>query len=366
MKGVFNMKFNLKPKTTLQPKNYTGLKIAAIYGSIFLGAGFASGQELMQYFAYFGRLGLFGIMIAGLLFAFTGWAVLRICKREGLENYHQLMCYLFGPKFGKLMECMVSIFLFCLLVAMLAGAGATGHEAFGFSFSLSALITALLVFLVLCFGLNGIVKINLYLAPFMLLGGIFIGLFSFFTYARPVFAILSAGTLTIAWILSAVIYASYNLVTGVPILAAVSKIATTKKDAMIGGLLGGGIITLVGICMVLPIFLHYTTVVRLEIPFLYIAAYHGDIFRLFYLAVLISAIITTAACNAFAVSEWLKAQGFSGRIKIAAGICIAALVFSHIGFSNIVAYVYPAFGFLGLFKIIVVLWHGFCYTKASS
>ena len=343
-----------------------GLKIAAIYASIFLGAGFASGQELLQYFVGFGRIGLLGIVVSGVLFAFTGWAVLRICKREGIKNYHQLMRHLFGVKLGSIMEGAVVAFLFCLFIAMLAGAGATGREAFGLPFTVSSVATGGAVFLVLCFGLTGIVKVNLILAPFMLLGGIFIGLFSFFAYTYPVFSILPGRSIGIVWLLSAMVYASYNLVTGVPILAAMSKMATKKKDAMLGGLLGGGVITLLGICMALPLFLYHANVISLEIPFLYIVSQHGNSFRLFYMAVLIAAIMTTAACNAFAVTEWLKARGYSGRIKVAAVLCMVGVAASHIGFSNIVAYVYPAFGFLGLFKILVVLWHGFCYTGGNT
>jgi len=332
-----------------------GLKIAAIYASVFLGAGFASGQELMQYFVGFGRIGLLGIIVAGLFFALTGWAALRICRRESLTNYHELMRHLFGAKLGGIMEGMVVLFLFSLFVAMLAGAGATGREAFDVPFTISVFVIAVKVFIVLCFGLTGVVRINVILAPFMLLGGIFIGLYSFFTYTNPTFAMLPGRSIGLVWFLSSVIYASYNLVTGVPILAATAEMATKKRDAMVGGLLGGGVITLLGICMALPLFLHYGNVISLEIPFLYIATHHGTVFRLFYLAVLMSAIMTTAACNAFAVTQWFK----SHRIMVAAGVCIVGLVLSHIGFSNIVAYVYPAFGFLGLFKIIVILWHGF-------
>jgi len=183
---------------------------------------------------------------------------------------------------------------------------------------------------------------------------------------NPAFAAFSASPITIAWLLSAAVYASYNLVTGVPILAATAEMVTKKKDAMIGGLLGGGVITILGVCMALPLFLYYTNIVNLEIPFLYIVTRHGSGFRFFYLAVLISAIMTTAACNAFAVTEWLRARKYSSKIKVAACVCIVGVLVSHIGFSNIVAYVYPAFGLLGLFKIIVVLWHGFCYTDSKK
>lgn len=347
-------------------KQSNGLKIAAIYASVFLGAGLASGNELLQYFVRFGNRGLWGIVVAGLLFAFTGWAVLRICKREGIENYHQLMGFLFGKKLGAFMEGGVVFFLFCLFVAMVAGAGATGREAFGLPFSGSAGGMVVLVFAILCFGLKGIVQVNVVLAPLMLLGGIFIGLFTYFAGTSPVFSSFRSGGLPLAWLLSAAVYASYNLVTGVPILAATSPMATTKKDSALGGLLGGGVITILGLTMALPLFLYHSNILHLEIPFLYIVTRHGSGFRLFYLVVLMTAIVTTAACNAFAVMEWLKSRGFVNPIKVAAVLCMAGLLVSHIGFTNIVAYVYPAFGFLGLVKVVVVLWHGFCYNRTKS
>jgi len=343
----------------MKNKNWNGLKIAAIYGSVFLGAGFASGQELLRYFVGFGRLGLLGIIIAGIVFALTGWAVLRICRRESITNYHGLMGYLFGKKLGGLMEGAVVAFLFCLFVAMLAGAGATGREAFSLPFTTGSIAVGAMVFFVLCFGLNGIIKVNLFLAPFMLFGGIIIGLFTFFAYSHPVFSMVYGRNFGLAWLLAAFVYAAYNLVTGIPILAATSKIATEKRHAATGGLLGGGVITLLGLCMALPLFLYHANVISLEIPFLYIVTQHGGGFRLFYLAVLITAIMTTAACNAFAVAQWLEAQGFVGKVKIAAVLCLIGVVVSHIGFSNIVAYVYPVFGLLGLFKVIVILWRGF-------
>lgn len=330
------------------------MKIAAVYGSVFLGAGFASGRELIQYFVGFGRIGLWGLVVAGVLFALTGWAVLDICRREKINSYSGLMRHLLGGKLGAITEWLVVGFLFCLFVAMLAGAGATAYQAFNLPFTVGAVVVGLVVFAILCFGLDGIVKVNLVLAPFMVVGGIFIGLFSFFTYARPTFAGIG-GSLGIAWVLSAVVYASYNLVTGIPVLAATSGLAITKRDARFGGIVGGGIITLLGLSMALPLFLYYMDVISLEIPFLYIAVGYGHAFSILYLAVLITALLTTAACNAFPVLQWAHGLGFTHKAKAAAMLCITGVIASHIGFSTIVAYVYPLFGFLGLFKIIVIM-----------
>jgi len=337
----------------------SGLKIAAVYASVFLGAGFASGRELIEYFVSYGWIGLWGLIIAGVLFALVGWAVLRICKRESINDYSGFMRFLLGEKLGIFTEFLVVAFLFCLFVAMIAGGGATANQAFNIPFSFGAIIVGVVVFAILCFGLNGIVKVNVVLAPFMLIGGIFVGLFSFFSHTTYAFALLhlhGGAVSSIVWLLSAKVYASYNLVTGIPVLTATAPLAVNKFDAVIGGVLGGGVITILGISMSLPLFLHYTDVAALEIPFLYIVIQHGNFFNGLYLTILISALLTTAACNAFAVLEWLKAHS---RIKAAAILCVLGVIASHVGFSVIVAYVYPVFGLVGLFKIIVILWNGF-------
>jgi len=344
-----------------------GLKVAMVYGSVFIGAGFASGQELLQYFVGFGYRGILGLIVAGVLFSLVGWAVLNICRREKISDYRGLMRYLMGPKLGALMEGAVAGFLFCLLLAMLAGAGATGLEAFGLPFSVGALMIGGVVFFVLCFGVEGIIKVNLWLAPFMLFGGIFIGFYSYFTYSVPAFAFFGSGLsgFQMAFLISAVVYAAYNLVTAVPVLAGISGMSATKKSDFIGGVFGGGIITAVGIIMALPLFLYYSEVIGIEIPFIYIVSRYGGIIYWLYLAVLIAALTTTAACNGFAVLEWLKGRMESQksvgsnnefkRAKMAGIICLLAFFGAHIGFSNIVAYVYPAFGLLGVFKIFVIL-----------
>ena len=44
----------------MREKYFTGFSIAAVYIGAVMGAGFATGQELMQYFVRFGWAGLLG------------------------------------------------------------------------------------------------------------------------------------------------------------------------------------------------------------------------------------------------------------------------------------------------------------------
>jgi len=349
----------------MQNRKYSGLQIAAVYASVFLGAGFASGQELLRYFVGFGPMGIWGLILAGIIFSLVGWAVLAICRREEVKTYSDFMEYLLGKRLGTIMEWAVAAFMFSLFVAMLAGAGATARQAFNLPFTVGACIVGILVYIILRFDLEGMVKINVILAPFMIIGGIIIGLFTALVAAAPAFAGPTRG-MFLGWFVSALIYASYNLVTGVPVLTATSPLATKKRDPFTGGVLGGAAITILGLCMALPLYLHYSQVINFEIPLLLVALRYGAFFSLLYLGVLVAALVTTAACNGFAVVQWLHGQSKMEKRRAAAILCIVGVIVAHVGFSNIVMYVYPIFGLIGLFKIIVILFHGYAKIKDKA
>jgi len=346
-------------------RRFSGLQIAAVYASVFLGAGFASGQELLRYFVAFGPIGIWGLIVAGVLFSLVGWATLSICRREGIETYSQFMKHLLGKRLGMITEWLIAAFLFCLFVAMLAGAGAVTRQAFNLPFTVGAVAVGLFVYIVLRFDLEGMVKINVVLAPFMIIGGIIVGLVAALGQAAPAFFTPGRGVM-VAWVISALVYASYNLVTGVPVLTATSPLATKKRDPFIGGVIGGGAITILGLCLALPLFLHYRQVVDFEIPLLIVVIRYGVIFTTLYLGVLIAALITTAACNGFAVVQWLHTHTNMPKKRAAVVLCIVGVVASHVGFSNIVGYVYPLFGLIGLFKIIVILFHGYARIRGKK
>jgi uncharacterized membrane protein YkvI len=54
----------------LNTKKFSALKVAFAYIGTVVGAGFASGQEILQFFSYFGYWGLVGLLLAAGLFVY--------------------------------------------------------------------------------------------------------------------------------------------------------------------------------------------------------------------------------------------------------------------------------------------------------
>ena len=92
------------------------IKAASVYTGIILGAGFASGRELIQFFVKFGVSGIAGLLLAGIILAVSGWAVMDICVRFKIRTYNEFISVVLGKKLGLYMDIAVIIFiaiLFC-------------------------------------------------------------------------------------------------------------------------------------------------------------------------------------------------------------------------------------------------------------
>jgi uncharacterized membrane protein YkvI len=204
------------------------------------------------------------------------------------------------------------------------------------------------------FDLKGVLVINTVLAPLLVTGGLFFGLYAFFTDTAPAF-LGKAGFFYSNWAFSAITYAAYNIITAIHVLSSMGEVVADRKTAKYAGLAGGLCLTALGVCFALPLFSHPEISSGVQIPMLAIAQSHGAVIEKLYIFILLAAILTTAAANGFAVVEWLCQRLKIGRFAAKTLTAFMGLVFAHAGFSEFVGGVYPVFGLAGLFEIIMII-----------
>ncbi len=326
-------------------------KIAGVYTSVILGAGFASGIELLSFFVKFGNRGFYGLLLSGLIFCLVGWAVLELSFQYQISDHGSFLHFVSG-RFGKIMEFVVILFIGILFATMMAAFGVTCKQTLGLQYSAGVLIFGCLCFVVFLFDLKGIVLINSFLAPVMVVGGILIGLYTFFTNKQAVFNDYSSGR---GWVFSALLYSSYNIVTAVSVLVAMSPMIKNKKTAFWGSVLGGSCMTLLGLSLALPLFANYFSIANEELPILVILSDYKKIITNFYVFILIAAVFTTALANGFALFLWLHHKFKTNLLFTKFLVCICGMVVAHIGFSNFVGIFYPLFGYFGFVEIGIIL-----------
>ena len=96
--------------------------------------------------------------------------------------------------------------------------------------------------------------------------------------------------------------------------------------------------------------LNLVEIKNIDIPLVYIASKFGIIFKYLYGLVILIAIFTTAISGGYSFLENVsktKKQYFLYSILI----CLISIIFSNVGFGNLLNVLYPLLGYLGLFQI---------------
>ncbi|MDR2939232.1 MAG: hypothetical protein LBV08_02815 [Clostridiales bacterium] len=334
-------------------------KIAGVYVAMIVGAGFASGQELMQFFLKYGLWGFLGLAISSFLIFLVGYAVLDISITNNFNSQSDFLRGLTGDKASLIIETLIGFMFFVFYATMVSAAGAAFSQAFNFDFTLVVIVFSVLCFVSLFFGIEAVVKINSSLAPFMVIGGVLTGLYIIIFEAKGVF---SPGLLTAAkynWLTSSIAYAAYNIVTAISVLVSVKNIAGNRKTAKRATMLSGACLYLFGSTFLLGLYLNRAFAVNFEVPILAILHKHGDIFEYVYLIILLMAIFTTAVGNGFAFIDFLSSHTKLNKLAKEIILIVLGIVFAHIGFSTLVAKAYPVFAFVGFFEIAIILYRFF-------
>lgn len=326
----------------------TTVQVAATYIGAVMGAGFASGQEIMQFFINYREKGIWGIAMAGALFAILGYWALKLIKRYRINSYQEMFTVLLGKRLGKLCEAVVTVFLYAGLVIMLAGSGAVFQEYFGLTPTLGISLTAIAVLVALASKGEGVMWINTVLIPLKLIICLTVSFAVVNLAHSPVDIVSTPPVPPRHWFTSALLYVSFNMSFALVVLASLGR---EMKGNLLGGILGGIGLGVFALAIGFALLRFFPGVTKYQVPMVYIAFKVNPQIGILYLLVLWFAMITAAVGNAFSfvkrVTQFHSAPYWTVCLVTLAG----AVPLAHFRFSSLVAVVYPAFGYIGLLML---------------
>ncbi|MBQ3573128.1 MAG: hypothetical protein IJA16_00880 [Clostridia bacterium] len=329
------------------------LKLMSVYIGLIIGAGFASGREVLEYFNLKSNTSSFPIVLAAFLFAAISYIILSKASENGISDYDTYIDSVAGA-LSPAIRWFMLIYMFCGLFVMFSGSAALIYSLTPMPEIAGALLMAFICFCTISFDLKGIVAINAILVPLMICGIIYVSVCvavfgDALTFSAEQY--ISGGAL-----LSAVCYSAYNTVTAGAVLVPLSQGAdkkTIRTASVLGGFVIGALIMLVWTVQGM----NFDAVWDSELPMLELAALCGKTCKRVYSAVMFMAICTTAVSYGFGLMAH-----FSDRIKttrqrmgFAAVICLCAIPPAMYGFSNLVAQLYSAFGYIGMVWMIWIV-----------
>ena len=326
-------------------------KIAFLYIGLVIGAGFASGREILEFFNLKNNHDITGIVFSGILFSFIAYVIMLKAKKLETDNFYDFTERVSG-KIGYYIKTFMFLYMFAGFFVMLSAGGSLWSMEFGIDKKYGILFLTVICFLVLIYGEKGIVALNIILVPLMIVGIILICVFSLINSAVPTISIIKE--VKNNFLISALCYVSYNTINAGAVLVPASKDAN-EKQIKISAVLSGAILGSLILIVWMTINLYFGKVLESEFPMYDIAIKHGDILRYAYFSVLFMAICTTAVSSGFGVLSAFNIKKRSDRVLKTAVLCLLSAPFASLKFSSLVANVYSAFGFIGFVWLFILI-----------
>lgn len=334
-------------------------RVACIYATSVIGAGFASGHEIMQFFSVYNTGGFFGIILAGILFSAAGSIMLGKVYSDRIRNYEEFIFPVFGWRLGWVVEIAVTAFMLFIFCIMMAGSGRVISDRLGIQFRYSSLLMGIICMVFILANIRGLAVLSSVITPVLILGITLAGVYIIVYRDTETFIISGyLDRLTRNWFVSSLLYVSYNSIPAFVIICSLLPYLKTRRTATLGGILGGALLSLSTLIINIVIRLFMPGIIKNELPFLEIlkkfSGAAGNIYSVvLWVAMLVSA-VTSGLCFVGRVEAMLKAD----RRVVTLILCAVAMPLSTLGFSNLISSIYPVFGYLGLFMIIAVLIQG--------
>lgn len=331
------------------------LQIAFTYIGTIVGAGFATGQEILQFFTRYGYTATLTIALASLLFVWLGTKTMLLAHDLKAHSYEALNTYLFGSKIGPWVNALTFFVLFGITSVMLAGAGAIFDEQLGLSFQLGLFFTMLLAYTVLLHGVQAILVVNSIVVPFILT---FTVILVWNTTQSP----HAANWLTLdstyspirIW-LAPFLYTAFNLALAQAVLVPIGS--TIKQRAVLywGGIAGGigiGLMLLAG---------HYAlssqmpSIIQFEIPMGILLTDLGKTVQFLFLIIIFAEIFTTLIADVYGLARQIEQKVNIDQKIIIIFILLISYIISQLGFKTLLSTLYPAFGAISLAWLVMML-----------
>lgn len=346
-------------------KDFTNIiKVSCIYSASVIGAGFASGREIFQFFTNYHEGGFYGIVFAGLLFSVIGYMVLDRVYEESINSYDELIFSSMGFFAGKVIQIAVPLFVLSLFSVMIAGMGKIFEEKLCIPFIYSVIFIAFICMLFLFNNIKGITVAGTVLTPVLITGMLLIGLYIIIFKDLAVVRLIRGNrSISNNWLVSSILYVSYNSIMSIVVMCSLLPYLSSRRVARIGSILGGLMLCLIAFIINTVIYLFLPQSALYEIPMLAISQKYSSIINTLYTIILWLAMFVSAITSRFCFVERISSMIRLKNRTVAVLACVIVIPLSFIGFSDLIKTVYPFFGYIGLLIILMILYQGITKRK---
>ncbi len=344
-------------------------QVALAFVGTLLGAGFVSGQEIMQFFGVFSGFGLAGMVGAVALICFFSIVFVYVAQKAATIKFDEVLIQWDLPWLKMALSAFFVLFLLGVVVIMIAGAGTLVGQKTGISAVWgSAAMTALLGWMAIK-GARGVVASSGVIVPALIVAALGINAAALFRFApEPIVArpISGANRLLGNWAISMLSYVSYSVISAMSVLAPLSARIKGLKDVCRGIGLGTGLLLVIFSSILLPLVLYPSMLAAEEMPMLTLAGKISAPLGIIYAILLFCGMFGSALSCLFGALSRIHSFKELDEKKLIGAVMLATFLGSLAGFKNLVSVLFPLCGYVGFLGLGGLLAHFASIRKAES
>ncbi|WP_078593340.1 hypothetical protein [Evansella clarkii] len=324
-----------------------GLKWMFLIIGTMIGAGYASGRELWQ---FFGTESTLAIILFSILFFICTYVIMDVSRQRKTKHYIPVLREFMGARLTGLYDGMIVLYLFSTTVIMIAGGGAT-LEVLHIPYWYGVLIISGLLVILFIWGINGMTSMNAMIIPVLitfLLGTLFV-----FQWTSGFQLHVDAGKQS-NWP-SAFTFTALNILPLVAVLAAIGHKINHKGELWIASLGSALLLGFISFLYNESLLTVANEVMLYEIPLFAILKHYPYFMVLVMSGLLWAAIYTTAASGLLGlctrISEYVKIPFW----QLSFFLLLLMIPLTTIGFAKLIGILYPLYGILNLYILAAIL-----------
>lgn len=326
------------------------ISITLVIIGALIGAGFASGQEIFSFFYIYGKNGIYGILIMSILIGIFIYKSLKIIYQKQVYNYNDFLnLFIKNTKIRNVILWIVNVLLLVSFYIMVAGFGAYFEQEIGINRIIGSIVLNLLCVIVFFSNIKGVLKASNFIVPFLIFFIFFIGIKNIVQIRTIDFYQMKNN-----WILSMIIYNSYNFILLMPVLISLKKQITKEKNIKKVSIL----VTIIILILSISIFFlllnaNIKEIENQEMPIVYIISNYFNKYKKIYAFIVLASIFTTAISVGIGFIQNIS-KNSNSYPQFVLFMCITSLLMSNIGFSKLLNFIYPVFGYIGILQIVII------------
>ncbi|MCQ1528992.1 YkvI family membrane protein [Lutispora saccharofermentans] len=336
-------------------------RIGAAFIGTVIGAGYASGQEIMQFFSVFGAYGMITLLLSGFLFIITAVSVFNISARLKAFNYRDFVCKLCGGKIGGFYDAIITLFLFLGTSIMFSGSCEIFKAYFHLPKIYGIAIICFLTLLAVFKSIEGLLSVNSIIVPAISAVVILasIALFkdkNMLTLWSHIDIPKNSSAFKAFFFMF--FYCSYNLMLSLGVLTAFPQDIKSKKALSMGAFIGGFGLMVLAFLLNALILTDMPEVLDKSLPMIYITRGFHPYFRYALALCIWGEIYSTAVSDVFSLANRLSSKKRYSYKAVCTAIVLCSIPLSLFDFKSLVAFFYPLFGALSIFLIVCIIYYG--------